>query len=100
MPIPNWFVNGPRRLDPTSGEILCELNPPFTQHMTIEILVHCAATLVELRHRTATGGIKEILLCANRDTVYLTMEPTDWLQMLLMSNPAGTPVQGSLYVWR
>ena len=100
MAIPNWFVNGERMVNPTNGVLMCELNPPFAQHMTLEILVHCVLSQVELRQRTATQGIRQLLICANRDYVYLTVEPGDYLQMFLAELGAGNYTQGSLYVWR
>jgi hypothetical protein len=100
VPIPNWFVNGQRIVNPPGGAKLCELNPPFTQHMTIEVLVHCALSQSEIRHRGADQGTKQIILCANRDDVYMTVEPGDWLELFLVELGAGNYVQGSLYVWR
>lgn len=100
MPIPNWFVNGPRRHDPTSGEVLCELNPPFTQHMTLEVLVHCTLAAGELRHYEAGPGIRQILQVGNRDTVYLTVEPGDRLVLHYIAVGAERTVQASLYAWR
>lgn len=100
MAIPNWFVNGQRHVNPPGGVQLCELNPPFTQHATIEILVHCTLSETEIRHRTADNETRGILICVNRDTVYLTVEPGDYLQLYLVQLGAGNFVQGSLYVWR
>lgn len=100
MPIPNWFVNGPRRINPAGGEKLCELNPPFTQHATLEILVHCNLASTEVRHRTALNETRGVLICVNRDTIYLTVEPGDYLELFLVQLGAGDFVQGSLYAWR
>lgn len=100
MPIPNWFVNGPRRNNPPGGEVLCILDPPFTQHMTLEVLCHCALAGCELQHRDSENRIKQILICTNRDTIYLTVEPGDKLQMNWIASGAGDMVQGSLYAWR
>lgn len=99
MPVPRWFVNGPRRVNPAGGEKLCELNPPFPQHMTLEILVHCTLSSTEIRHRTAANETRQILICVNRDTVYLTVEPGDYLELYLVELGAGNFVQGSLYVF-
>lgn len=100
MPIPNWFVNGPRLVNPPGGAELCMLNPPFTQHMTIEILVHCPLSGSELWQRTAGNETRAILYAANRDTVYLTVEPGDWLRLNWIAGVDAAYVQGSLYVWR
>lgn len=100
MPIPVYFVNGPRRVNPSGGEKLCELNPPFTQHATIEVLVHCNLASTEIRHRSAANETKQILICVNRDYVYMTVEPGDYLELYLVELGAGNFVQGSLYVWR
>lgn len=99
MPIPRWFINGPRRVDPTSGEILCTLDPPFRQHATLEILVHCTLAGGELRHYDSGPGIKQILLVGNRDTVYLTVEPGDRLVLHYIAVGGERMVQGSLYVF-
>jgi hypothetical protein len=98
--IPVWFVNGERRINPPGGVKLCELNPPFTQHATLEVLVHCALSQTEIRHRSAAQETRQILICANRDTIYLTVEPGDFLELYLVELGAGNYVQGSLYVWR
>lgn len=100
MPIPNWFVNGPSLVNPPGGAVLCELNPPFTQHATIEILVHCPLSGSELWQRTAGNETRARLYCANRDTVYLTVEPGDWLRLNWIAGVDANYVQGSLYVWR
>jgi hypothetical protein len=99
MPIPRWFVNGQRIVNPPGGAKLCELNPPFTQHQTLEVLVHCALSESEIRHRTAAQGTRQILICTNRDTVYFTVEPGDFLELYLVELGAGNYVQGSLYVF-
>lgn len=100
MSIPNWFVNGQRIVNPAGGAKLCELNPPFAQHLTLEVMIHCALSLSELRHRTAAQGTRQTIICTNQDYVYLTVEPGDFLELFLMELGAGNYVQGSLYVWR
>lgn len=100
MPIPNWFINGPRIVNPPGGATLCELNPPFTQHMTLEVLCHCPLAGAEIQHRTAAGGITQIVYVANRDTIYLTVEPGDFLRMNWIASVDSQYVQGSLYAWR
>jgi hypothetical protein len=99
VPIPRWFVNGQRIVNPPGGAKLCELNPPWVQHQTLEILVHCALSQSEIRHRTATEGTRQIIICANRDIVYLTVEPGDYLELYLVELGAGNYVQGSLFVF-
>lgn len=79
---------------------MCELNPPFTQHATIEVLVHTPFSGAELQHRGADTAIKQILFAANRDTLYLTVEPGDWLRLNWIAAVDAQYVQGSLYVWR
>lgn len=100
MAIPNWFVNGARQLNPAGGALLCELNPPFTQHATIEILVHVPVTGIELRHYRADGSISEMLMCVNNDTVYVTVEPGDRLVAHYYASVQTDVVQCSLYAWR
>lgn len=100
MSIPNWFVNGPRFNTPPGGQELCVLNPPFTQHMTIELLVHVPLGGAEIHHRTATNETRQILLAVNRDTLYLTVEPGDWIRMNWIASADAQFVQGSLYAWR
>lgn len=99
MPIPIYFVNGPRQVNPPGGVLLCELNPPFTQHQTLEILVHCPPATSELRHMTDRNETRQMIICANGDTIYLTVEPLDRLQLYLLELGASTYVQGSLYVF-
>ena len=100
MAIPNWFVNGDLMNNPPGGTVLCELNPPFTQHMTLEVLVHCALTRVELRHILPTEERKNTLIIANSATVYVTVEPNDILRLYWMPVQQELYVQGSIYAWR
>lgn len=99
MPIPRWFVNGPRIVNPPGGATMCELNPPFVQHQTIEVLVHCPLSGSELQQRAADTAIKQIVYAANRDTIYLTVEPGDWLRLNWIAAVDAQYVQGSLYVF-
>lgn len=99
MPIPKFMVNGPRVSNPVGGVALCELNPPFTQHQTLELLVHCPAVGVELRHYGANLALRNILICVNRDVVYLTVEPNERLGMYLAVSASEAYVQGSLYAF-
>lgn len=100
MAIPNWFVNGPRLVSPAGGAFLCALNPPFEQHMTLEILVHCPPAVGELRHVTDRNETRQMLIAADGNTIYLTVEPLDRLELYLASTLTSNYVQGSLYAWR
>lgn len=100
MAIPNWFVNGLFLNNPPGGEMLCELNPPFTQHMTLEVLVHCAFTRVELRHTAVDLTRRNTILAADNATVYLTVEPGDILRLYWLPIGQEIYVQGSIYAWR
>ena len=100
MAIPTYWVNGPRVLNPTSGIALCSLNPPFTQHQTLEILVHCATGGTELRRFGVELNIREIVMAANQDVVYLTVEPGEFLGLYWLAGVQAQAVQGSIYAWR
>ena len=99
MPIPRWFVNGNRVMNPESGQIICELNPPFDRHETVEILVHCTLAVCELRHTRAGPEIRQLLLVGNQDTVYVTVDPGDRLVLYYVAVVQQQIVQGSLYVF-